>query len=378
MTDLAAADFAAGFFAPWIIYAVILGLHLVLPARKVEGYVNDPATGRPLRYRLNGLLVLIVLVLLWVVLSRTGVFAWDWLWTHRWPGLIGSAVLGLLFSFAMVLSAPRTSRSFVADFYFGRRENPQLSGGRGDDGERGQGGPRLDVKMFLYLIGATMLALNLLSFTAHHLLKFGSGASPGVGLYCALFLWFVIDYLVFERVHLYTYDIFAERVGFKLGWGCFTFYPYFYAVGLWAVADRPDPGIPSWLLAVSAVVFFAGWALSRGANMQKYTFKRQPERVFLGFMEPRALSDGENALLSGGFWGVSRHVNYLGEILMAVGLTLSLGYPGYWVPWLYPLYYIALLVARERADERRCAVKYGGLWTEYERQVPKRIVPWVY
>ena len=156
--------------------------------------------------------------------------------------------------------------------------------------------------MFLYLVGATMLALNLLSFTAHHVLVFGSRASPGVGLYCALFFWFVIDYLVFERVHLYTYDIFAERVGFKLGWGCFTFYPYFYAVGLWAVADKPDPGTPSWLLVIYAIIFFAGWSLSRGANMQKYTFKTGPARVFLGFMKPRVLSDGKNALLASGFW----------------------------------------------------------------------------
>jgi delta14-sterol reductase len=395
MTDLAAADFIAGFFAPWIIYAVILALHLVLPARNVEGYVNDPETGRPLRYRLNGLPVLVVLVLLWVVLSRTGVFAWDWLWTHRWPGLIGSAVLGVLFSIAIVLGAPRTGRSFLADFYFGRRENPQFfrrrtgrgagrraggggSGRRAADGAGRQAAAGVDAKMFLYLIGATMLALNLLSFTAHHVLTFGSAASPGVGLYCALFMWFVIDYLVFERVHLYTYDIFAERVGFKLGWGCFTFYPYFYAIGLWGVAGKPDPGISSWLLAVSALIFFAGWGLSRGANMQKYIFKRQPERIFLGFMKPGVLSDGKNALLSGGFWGVSRHVNYLGEILMAVGLTLALGYPGYWVPWLYPLYYIVLFLARERADERRCAQKYGELWAEYERRVPKRIIPWVY
>jgi protein-S-isoprenylcysteine O-methyltransferase Ste14 len=372
MTD-SAADFAAGFFAPWVIYAVILGLHLLLPARNVEGYVTDPATGRPLRYRLNGPLVLAALVVLWVILGVTGVFAWDWLWTHRWSGLIGSAVLGVVFSVAMVLPAPRTGRSLPADLYFGRWDNPQFFGSRG-----GRSGRRVDVKMLLYLVGAAMLALNLLSFTAHHILVFGSAASPGVGLYCALFFWFVIDYLVFERVHLYTYDIFAERIGFKLGWGCFTFYPYFYAVGLWAVADRPDPGTPSGLLVLYAVVFFVGWSLSRGANMQKYTFKRDPHRVFLGVMEPKVLTDGKNALLAGGFWGVSRHVNYLGEILMAVGLTLCLGYPGYWLVWLYPLYYVVLLFPRERADERRCAAKYGDLWTEYERRVPKRIIPWVY
>jgi hypothetical protein len=84
------SDFAAGFFAPWIIYAVMLGLHLVLPARKVVGYVSDPATGEPLRYRLNGLLVLLAVVVLWVVTAATGVLAWDWLYAHRWSGLIGA------------------------------------------------------------------------------------------------------------------------------------------------------------------------------------------------------------------------------------------------------------------------------------------------
>ena len=127
-----------------------------------------------------------------------------------------------------------------------------------------------------------------------------------------------------------------------------------------------------------AIVFFAGWTLSRGANMQKYYFKTEPERAFLGFMKPKTLSDGKNALLCSGFWAVSRHVNYLGEILMATGLTLALGRPGLWVVWLYPLYYVALLVPRERADERRCAAKYGALWTEYERRVPRRIIPWLY
>jgi hypothetical protein len=49
-----------------------------------------------------------------------------------------------------------------------------------------------------------------------------------------------------------------------------------------------------------------------------------------------------------------------------------------WEVWLYPLFYVFLLFPRERADERRCAAKYGELWAEYERRVPKRIIPWVY
>lgn len=359
-------DFAAGFFAPWVIYAVMLLLHLVLPARKVDGYVTEDGGGEVLKYRLNGPLVLVSVVALWAVLGATGVLAWDWLYTHRWPGLIGSCALGAMFSVAVVLPAPPTGRSFAADMYFGRWMNRQFFYGR------------VDAKMFLYLIGAAMLALNLVSFTAHHVMTYPDTYSLGVVLYCALFLWFVTEYLVFERVHLYTYDIFAERLGFKLGWGCFAFYPYFYLIGLWAVAHRPDPGTPWWALTIYALLFFWGWIFTRGANMQKYWFKTRPGEAFLGILEPKVLSDGKNTLLSGGFWGVSRHVNYLGETVQAVALTLLLGYPGAWVAWLYPLYYVVLFLARERADERRCAEKYGELWSEYKKRVPKRIVPWIY
>jgi len=356
----------AGFLAPLLVYALILGLHLLLPARRIEGYVRDAQSGRRLRYRLNGPLVLSALVALWLLSGSLGLLPWDWLYFHRWEGLAGSCALGLVFSLALILPGRKAGRPFLADLYFGTRENPQFFGGR------------VDAKMLLYLVGATMLALNILAFLAHHFLAFGSSLSPGVILYCALFLWFVVDYLVFEHVHLYTYDIFAERVGFKLGWGCLTFYPYFYAVGLWGAADLPNPRTPAWLLVLCALVFLCGWVLSRGANMQKFFFKTQPERAFLGLFEPRSISDGKNSLLCSGFWSVSRHVNYLGEILMALGLTLSLGYPGLWAAWLYPLYYLALLLPRERADERRCRAKYGALWEEYERRVPKRIVPGVY
>ncbi len=37
-----------GFFAPWIVYALILALHVVLPARHVTGYVRG-TDGKPLR-----------------------------------------------------------------------------------------------------------------------------------------------------------------------------------------------------------------------------------------------------------------------------------------------------------------------------------------
>ncbi len=355
-----------GFFAPWAIYAAVLALHLALPARRLTGYARDEATGEKLRYRLNGALVAAVSVGLWLAAAYSGLMPWDWLWTVRWPSAAGALTLGLLMSAAAVLPASSRGGSLLAQFYLGRLANPRFFGGR------------VDAKMFLYLAGAVLLQLHLLAFAAHHFLAFPDDPSPGVVLYVVLFTWFVWDYLVFEHVHLYTYDLFAERLGFKLVWGCLSWYPYFYVVGLWAVADLANPQAPAWLAVLATLIFFAGWTLARGANMQKYVFKRDPDRAFLGRIEPRVLTDGERRLLCSGFWGASRHVNYLGEILMATGLALALGWPLILAPWLYPLYYVALLLPRERDDDRRCAAKYGALWEQYRAAVPWRIVPRVY
>jgi protein-S-isoprenylcysteine O-methyltransferase Ste14 len=331
------------------------------------GYVSHHQTGEKLRYRLNGLWVLAASVVLWALACSVGLLSWNDFYVHRWQLVAGACVLGLVFTLAIVLPAPHVpGKSLLVELYEGRLPNPQWLGGK------------LDAKMVLYLAGAVMLELNVLSFAAHHVMLHPDDPSPGVFLYAFLFSFFVIEYLNFEEVHLYTYDFMAERVGFKLGWGCLVFYPFFYPVGLWALAEEPNPHTPAALLALYAVIFFLGWILSRGANLQKFHFKRNPTVKAFGILDPRAISRGGRHVLTGGFWGLSRHINYLGEILMASGLALSLGYPLAIAPWLYPLYYVALLFPRQADDDKRCAARYGELWDEYCRRVPWKIIPYVY
>jgi delta14-sterol reductase len=336
-----------------------------LPGRWVTGYALKEGTNEKLNYRLNGILVLFVTTGTWFLLCFTGVLRWDWLYLYRWYALAGAFTIGIIFTLWIVLPYPSVKKSTLADLYLGRLENPQLWNGR------------IDAKMYLYLIGAILLELNMLSFAMHHKIVYGSEASPGIFLSAALLTYFIIDYLTFEEVHLYTYDLFAERVGFKLGWGCMVFYPFFYAIALWATADLPNPHTPVWQLVIYALIFFCGWGISRGANLQKYFFKKNPDKSFLG-IQPEAITDGNKILLVNGFWGASRHINYLGEILMATGIILCVGYPGMIAPWLYPLYYVLLLFPRQADDDKRCAAKYGELWNQYVKKVKYRIIPFVY
>jgi delta14-sterol reductase len=355
---------ALGFFTPWIAYTVITLLHIVLPAKRMKGYVRHEQTGEVLDYRINGILVLALSVLLWLALGLLKWVPLDWLYQVRWYSLLGVLALGFLFSLLMVLPRPSTGKPFPADLWFGRLKNPQWRKGF------------VDAKMWLYLVGAVMLELNTLSFAVHHY-QSRAEHNPGVFLCAALLSWFIWDYLSFEKVHLYTYDFIAERVGFKLGFGCLAFYPYFYAVSLWSTVDLPNPRHPLWLNICFALVFFLGWFLSRGANLQKYYFKLSPEKKFFGLI-PGILEDGERRLLANGFWGLSRHINYLGEILMACGIALSAGYPAVWQVWLYPLYYVGLLFTRQMDDDKICKAKYGALWDAYTKKVKYRIIPFIY
>ncbi|MFN8255070.1 MAG: DUF1295 domain-containing protein [Bacteroidales bacterium] len=355
----------AGFFSPFLVYVLITLLHLLLPGRNVNGYINKTGTDEKMKYKLNGIIVLFIVVILWIFFCISGLLEWNWFYLQRYNSLAGAVFLGIIFSIVMVFPYPKVRKNLLADFFFGRLENPRIFRGKAD------------AKMWLYLIGAVMLEINILSFTAHHYLTFGNQASTGVFISAVLLSYFVVDYLTFEEVHLYTYDFFAERVGFKLGWGCLTFYPYFYSIPLWFTADKPSAGYSTTAMLIFILIFLAGWVLSRGANLQKYYFKKNPEKKFLG-IQPVVITDGNKSLLVNGFWGLSRHINYLGEVLMATGIVLCTGYPDIWWLWLYPFYYVLLLTTRQADDDKRCASKYGGLWENYKKKVPYRIIPFIY
>ena len=363
MTNL---ESVAGFFAPTAVFAILLVLHAVLPARRVLGYAHPNTTQQPVRYRLNGLLVFAAGLAIWAIALLAPL---DWLWRVKWHAIAGATALSVVLTAWMVLRAPADDRPGWVQWIEGRSRNVMFRG-------------HVDAKMFLYIFGGILLALNVLAATAYHVGQFGDALNPGVLLHAAMWVWFVADYFLFERVQLYTFDIIEEGVGLKLIIGCVVVYPCLYPVVLWGTAGLPAPDIDPqleilWLVG-AAGVFLAGWVITRGANLQKYTFKRWPERAFLGFMKPATVSNGQKTLLVSGFWGMSRHSNYLGEILEVLGMALAIGHFANAWTWVYFVYLTVFFIVRERIDDRRCAGKYGELWTEYRAKVRYRLVPGIY
>ena len=370
LVELTGWEAAAGFLTPLAICAAFAVAQVVLPGRRVTGYVVNEATGEPRSYHLNGLLVFVIAGLIWgfelIGMPR------DWFYRSSLYAVAGGTALCVLFSLIAVFSQPRgESTNLWSDFWTGRsREFSFIRN-------------RFDVKMYLYVVGGTMLSLNALSGAAYHYDRFGADANPGIFLFAAFFTFYIFDYFVFERVQLYTYDLIHERLGFMLIWGGLIVYGWIFIIPLWGMAAHPDPAFSTtWTyvwLALTAALFLTGWGISRGASLQKYWFKRFPDRKFLGLIEPKYLEAGERKILYSGLWGLSRHLNYMGEGFLALSVAFSFGHFGNPWAWTYAMFVFTFFIKRQRDDERLCAEKYGAeKWEEYKTLVKYRIFPGIY
>jgi len=82
-------------------------------------------------------------------------------------------------------------------------------------------------------------------------------------------------------------------------------------------------------------------------------------------------------LLVSGWWGIGRHMNYTGEIMVYTSFALCTGLVSPW-PYLLPLSLVILLTQRASRDDAKCSAKYGELWKEYCRVAKFRVIPFVY
>ena len=368
--ELSRTEAIAGFFTPLAIFAVFAVAQLILPARRVPGYVINPATGEPRNYRLNGLIVFLIALVVWAF-ELTGMPR-DWFYRSTVYAVAGGTVFTVIFTLvATFTQPPRPGERLIWDLWTGREQELSFFN------------ERFDVKMWFYVVGGTMLSLNALSGAAWHYDQFGDDFNPGVFLYAAFFTFYVLDYFIFERVQLYTYDLIHEGVGFKLFWGGLVVYGWLFILPLWGMAAHPDPGFSMgwtyvWLIGAGSL-FLLGWSISRGANLQKYTFKRWPDRKFLGLIEPEYIEAGDRKILTSGLWGVARHFNYMGEGFLSLSIALVFGHFANPWAWTYFVFIVTLFTWRQRSDDAFCAEKYGAeKWAEYQERVPYRIMPGVY
>lgn len=337
----------------------------VIPGKVVPGAILQDGTR--LHYCCNGLSILLLLVALLGIGGWMNIIA---------PTMIADRGLELLsttfiFSFLVTLvlyAAGRRSRdrgsslkphvtgNLIDDWWFGIQLNPQFMG--------------IDIKFFFVRAGMMGWLLINLSVLAKSIQD--GNLSRSMILYQLYCVFYILDYFIYEEYMTSTWDIIAERLGFMLVFGDLVWIPFTFSIqGWWLLGNKVE--LTTAAVIANCLVFLIGYKVFRGANKQKHVFKKNPNALIWG-MPPKVIG---GKLLASGYWGIARHCNYLGDLLLALSFSLPCGISSP-VPYFYPIYLLILLIWRERRDEARCAEKYREIWAEYRKLVPWRILPYVY
>lgn len=188
-------------------------------------------------------------------------------------------------------------------------------------------------------------------------------------------LWYVLDGLINEEAVLTTMDIATDGFGYMLSFGDLTWVPFVYSLQTRYLASHPvDLGLlgTAGVLATHAL----GYYIFRGANGQKNAFRTNPNDPSLKHLKFIETQSGSKLLVTG-WWGIARHINYLGDWLIGWAWCLPTGFRTP-IPYFYVAYFAVLLIHRDRRDEAKCVRKYGADWERYKKAVPSRIIPGIY
>jgi delta14-sterol reductase/lamin-B receptor len=216
------------------------------------------------------------------------------------------------------------------------------------------------------------VVLNL-SFALVQKSKLGyvSGSMIVLNLFQGLYVW---DALYQEKAILTTMDITTDGFGFMLVFGDMTWVPFTYSLQARYLVDY-DPGLNSLQLMAIVLVNFLGYRIFRGANSQKDLFRKDPSSEEVKHLSYLKTKRGTR-LLTSGYWGLARKINYTGDWIMGLSWCLLCGFESI-VPYFYAIYFCILLIHRSERDDHMCHVKYGDDWIEYKKIVPYRFIPGV-
>jgi protein-S-isoprenylcysteine O-methyltransferase Ste14 len=263
------------------------------------------------------------------------------------------------------VAEPGNSGNVVYDFFMGRELNPRVS----------IAGFPLDLKYFCELRpGLIGWAFLNVCMAAQELKEFGS-ISPSMWMVVAFHTYYVIDALWHERSILTTMDITTDGFGMMLAFGDLAWVPFTYSLQARYLAEHRVM-LPGWGVATIVLLQFIGLYIFRSANSQKDMFRTNPSDPRVSHLQYLKTERG-TMLITSGWWGVSRHVNYFGDWLMGLAWCLPTGFNAI-LPYFYAVYFGILLIHRERRDEHKCRTKYGKDWEKYCSIVPYRIIPGLY
>jgi 7-dehydrocholesterol reductase len=187
-----------------------------------------------------------------------------------------------------------------------------------------------------------------------------------------------------------TYD----RAGYYLCWGGIVWMPTLFPLSQIYMSkyhSTLSSGGALIILAIGIVATIIEYRIDR----EKEVFVAWRQKYVQNLAEPYELwgkkvefldvtytdANGEkvkSALLTSGYWGKARHLNYTFELICCLTCCVTAGFGQSWfLPLLYFYFIAALIPHRILRDEEKCRKKYGQFWDVYCKKVPYRLIPHV-
>lgn len=383
---------AAFMYISWM--AANLVLERVLPGETVEGAPLPTTPPTKLKYTMSGHLQFWVLILAMghavpMVIqtpSATGELTYslrgfmplklDLIYDHYLPLI----TVSIAFSFALsvylyvssfmpkgkILAKGGNTGNVVYDFFIGRELNPRIGS--------------LDLKEFCELRPGLVgwLVINLGMATKQYLNR---KALDGVGsislsmlsvtFFQGIYVW---DALYNEKAILTTMDITTDGFGYMLAFGDLSWVPFIYSLQARYLVDF-DPGLTTLQVGAILTLQLFGYYIFRSANSEKDAFRRNPSAAEVQHLQFMKTERGTK-LLTSGWWGMARKINYTGDWIITLSWCLLCGWRSP-IPYFQAVYFLVLLIHRADRDDQMCYEKYGEDWAEYKRRVPYMFIPYV-
>ncbi|HYE33887.1 DUF1295 domain-containing protein [Methylocaldum sp.] len=355
---------AAAIYGAWFLWQA--ALQVWAPGRKVLGMPLPD--GRRLEYRMNGMFSFLLTL---GVLAGAVALGWlDATLLYDQLGPLMTVVNIFTFAFSGFLyvwglkgagwEGP-TGRPLY-DYFMGTALNPRIG--------------FFDIKLYCEARpGMIFWMLLNLSIAAKQYELQGTVTVPML-LVVGFQSFYLIDYFIHEEAVLTTWDIKHEKFGWMLCWGDLVWLPFTYTLQAQYLVNHTHD-LPAWGITAIVALNLLGYTIFRGANIQKHRFRRNPDRPVWGRPPEYIETAKATLLLTSGWWGLSRHMNYFGDLMIALSWCLPTAF-GHALPYFHIVYFSILLVHRERRDDTMCLAKYGEDWRRYRARVPWRIVPGLY
>ncbi|RYP91596.1 hypothetical protein DL770_002310 [Monosporascus sp. CRB-9-2] len=395
-------------------YAFNALLYRILPATEMEG--TELRSGGRLKYRFNSFASIVTTLVL--VLSGTIAQGADFpLWTFIADNYVQILTANILIAYFLAtfvyvrsfsvkpgnpdhreLAAGGCTGNMMYDFYIGRELNPRVT--LPFIGE-------VDIKSYMELRPGLLgwIILNG-AFVAKQYRNYG-WVSDSIVFVALVQAFYVLDSQYMEPAILTTMDITTDGFGFMLSFGDLVWVPFIYSQQTRYLSTHPVVLGPLGIAGVTALLAI-GFYIFRASNSQKNAFRSNPADPAVAHIKYMETKTGSRLMISG-WWGVARHINYLGDWLQSFPYSMPTGFAGYTIlaagtgaegavrmrdgrevvqgpakywgmlfTYFYVVYFAVLLIHRDRRDDEKCARKYGEDWEKYKKIVRYRIVPGIY